>query len=207
MRRMIKGSTRGTMVRGMTSATTVIGSLAVAGCDSRPDEAIDGAREAFAVVDAAGAAEYAPEAMSRLAGIETRLAAELEVQDERFGVFRRYDRAARLADSLQTAAASTNEQVAIAREQVRLETEALIERTRVALEETMVLWTTAPIGEGSAADRVALRGDLDGASALLEEAQAALSNGRYVEAKSKTTLALETTQRVRTALDNPVFIF
>ncbi|MDX1396632.1 MAG: hypothetical protein R3195_19785 [Gemmatimonadota bacterium] len=186
----------------------VLGILVVAAslaaCGDVPTAEIEAAHAAVEAARVAGAADYTPEAMAALDELSSQVTAELAAQDEKMPILRSYGRATELADSLEALAMSTTEQVATAREEVRVETEQLVADVRAALAEGEGLWTEAPRGKGTSVDLVALQGDLAGVRTVLTEAETALAEGRYVEARAKAQSALEATRGVNAAIRNAI---
>ena len=70
----------------------------------------------------------------------------------------------------------------------------------MALDEATTLLASAPRGKGSRADLAAMRADLDAAGVALTEAEASLTDGTFLDAKSKATSAKEMIQGVKDAI-------
>ncbi|HEX9887330.1 MAG TPA: hypothetical protein VGA70_12620 [Longimicrobiales bacterium] len=174
--------------------------LAAGACADPPAEAIALAAEAREAALAAGAEEYAPEALNQVAEARAAMEAELAVQSERWAVRRAYGRAQELADTYRVAAEQAEAAAGAAREQVRQEATDLLALARQALTEARDALAVAPVGKGSRADVEALIADLDTAAQGLDDADAALAAERYLEARSMVSAAREIIDRVGAAV-------
>lgn len=174
--------------------------LGLAACEDPPEPAIQSARAALTSAETAGAGEYAPDSLAAAEAAQQALDAELTVQEEKFGMFRDYEEATRLATEAQAAADRAAADAEAGKQQVRRETEALVAQARAIVDEASTLLASAPRGKGSEVDLAVLQADISGAGALLPEVEQSLAAGRYLEAKSRAESALATAQGVKDAV-------
>jgi len=174
--------------------------LALTACSKPPTDALNAADAAQQAAMAAGADEYAPEAMNAVAEAKAALDAELAAQGEKMSLTRSYKHAEELAAAYQAAADQATTAAAAAKEQAKQEATTLISEGRMGLDEATTLLASAPRGKGSAADLAAMRADLEAAGVALTEAEASLTNGMFLDARSKATSAKEAIQRVKDAV-------
>lgn len=178
----------------------LVAAVALAGCAKPPQEAIAAGEQAQQAAQAAGAPEYAPDAMNAVIEAKAALDAELAAQGEKMSLTRSYTHAGELAAAYQTAAEQASAAATAGMEQAKQEATTLIADGRIALDEAAALLASAPRGKGSAADLAALRTDLDAAGATLTEADTALASGMYLDARAKATSAREIIDRVKAAV-------
>jgi hypothetical protein len=190
------------MNRNVFRASFAFGAaLALAACGSPPNESINTAEQAQETAEAAGAAEYAPEAYNAAVQAKAALDAEMTVQNERMALRRNYGRAEELATAYQTAAEQAATAAVEAKEQARQEATDLIAQTRSELDEVRSMLATAPVGKGTSADLAALRGDLETADTGLTEAETALTEERFLEARTKATTSRDLVAGVRSSIE------
>lgn len=191
---MSRIASRRSAVLALLAVTTV------AACSKPPAEAITAADEAQQAALAAGADEYAPEAMNAVVEAKAALDAEIAAQGEKSSFSRSYKQAEELAAAYKAAADQAAAAATAGKEQAQQEATAFITAGRAALEEATAILASAPRGKGSAADLAAMQADLEGAGLALTEAETALSAGSFLEARTKAASAQETIQRIKDAV-------
>jgi hypothetical protein len=179
----------------------LLGLAVVSGCAKPPQEAIDTARQALESARAAGAADYAPQALKSAEDAVAQLDAELQAQQKKFALFRSYKNLTTMAESAKTAGETAVAEANTGKERARGEAEAAIAQARTALTEAQSLLSTAPAGKGSQMDIEAMKNDLMGVETSVAEADRAYQEGRFLEAKSKADAANAQAMSVKTAVD------
>lgn len=182
-------------------AVAVLVTLAVAGCAKPPVDAIAAAEDAQRTAMAAGAQEYAPEAVSVMTEAKAAMDAELSAQNERMFLRRSFKQAEALAVAYRQAADQATSTANSAREQARQEATTLITESKMALDEVNGLLAAAPVGKGSRADLAAMKADLETAANGLAEAEASLTAERFLEAKSQATSARQIIDQVKASIE------
>jgi predicted DNA-binding protein YlxM (UPF0122 family) len=177
-----------------------VAAVVLAGCAKPPQMEIDAAK---AALDAsrASAAEYAASSLSAAEDALNQLNAELKAQEDKFALFRNYDKAKELSMAAKAAAEKAAADAEAAKEAVRAETVSLLESAKTSLTEVTEMIAKAPRGKGSAADLTVLKADVDAAAATFAEIEAALAEGRYLDAQAKARAANDTIARVRSEIE------
>jgi hypothetical protein len=171
--------------------------IAATGCAKPPEAEIQAVSTAIQGAQSAEAAEYAPESLAAAESAKRDLDAELKVQEEKFSLFRSYDKAKELAAAAKTAADKAAADAAEGKNQARDEATALLSEVRTAIEETKTLLDKAPRGKGSQADIAAMKSDLAGIETSLAEVDSAMTEERYLQAKAKAAAAKQNIEQIK----------
>lgn len=158
---------------------------ALAGCAKAPDAELQAAQSALDAAKAAGAETYAPESLSRAEDTLAQAQAEIDAQNDKFALFRSYQRATELLAQAKTEAEQAQADAEAGKEQARREAQGALEQARTALDSATAALETAPRGKGAGADIEAMRADLEALTQSLAEAEAAFAAEDYLNAKSK----------------------
>ena len=185
----------------IVSGIAVLAAVSASACFRAPVPEIEAAAVAIETAIADGAPEYAPEDFAAAQEAQTALQTELKAQGERFVLLRSYGDAKMMAQNAMLFGTRASTQAKAAQHDTWVDTEDLVVRAREALTEVSAMLAAAPTGKGTAADLAAMRGDLEGVDQAVTEAEAAVVDGDLLEARSKATAALETTERVRAAIE------
>lgn len=188
------------MTRNRMMILLFVAAVVLAGCAKPPQMDIDAAK---AALDAsrASAAEYAASSLSAAEDAMNQLNAELKAQEDKFALFRNYDKAKELSAAAKAAAEKAAADAEAAKEAVRAETISLLESAKTSLTEVTEMIAKAPRGKGSAADLTVLKADVDAAAATFAEIETALAEGRYLDAQAKARAANDTIARVRSEIE------
>jgi hypothetical protein len=171
--------------------------LFVTGCSKAPQAEIEAAKAALEQAAVAEADVYATDQYASAEDAMKQLEAELTVQEEKSSLFRRYGKAKELAAEVQTASAAAADAAVAGKEQVKAEAADAIAATRELLAEVQTLLAKAPTGKGTQADLAAMKADVEGVQTALDEAEATLSAGGYMEAKTGADAAREVLDEVK----------
>jgi hypothetical protein len=175
--------------------------LTAMGCAKPPEADLSAARQAIEAARSAEATEYAPESMQAAEDAMRAVEAELQVQEEKFALFRSYkDAKAKVAD-VQSAAQKAQTDAQAGKEAMRAQATEAIAAARTRIEETKTLLASAPTGKGTAADIAMLKNDLMSAETMLGEAEAALAAGKVKEALANTNAAMSGADQVKMAVE------
>ncbi|MGD2155184.1 MAG: hypothetical protein PVG79_18100 [Gemmatimonadales bacterium] len=188
-------------MRTMRYALPTVLLIFAAACAKSPQAEVDAAQAALDSAKAAEAAEYAPESLTAAEDAMAKLDAEIQAQQGRFFMFRSYDQAKLDAQAAVEAARVAATDAVAAKERARVAASEVLTHANALLSEVSQMLAVAPAGKGTAMDIAALRGDLQSASQILQEAQQAFDAGRYNEATAKATGAVAATEEVRAAIE------
>jgi len=171
--------------------------LFVTGCSKAPQAEIDAAKAALEQAAVAEADVYAVDQYAAAEDAMKALEAELTVQEEKSALFRRYGKAKELTADVMTASATAEEAAVAGKAQVQAEATDAIAATRELLAEVQKMLAKAPTGKGTQADLAAMKADLEGVATALDEADAALAAGGFMEAKTGADAAREVLEQVQ----------
>ena len=170
-----------------------------AACSEPPRTEIDAVKATLEEAATAGAREYAVESFKAAEDARAALDAELGAQEGKW--FPSYTRAAELAAAAKTAADKAVGDATAGKEKAKADATAAIEQARAVLAEAQVLLDKAPRGKGTAADREAMKTDLQTAGTTISEAEAALDGGNFHQALAKAEAAQSAATAVKTAVE------
>jgi hypothetical protein len=178
--------------------------LTVLSCAKPPQETIDSAGTSVEEAKLAEAADYAPESMKAVEDAQAALQAELDAQEQKFGLFRSYTKTEELTKSVEEAAQKAKADAITGKEQAIAETEVLIAEAKEAVENAKKMLKKAPRGKGAEADINELKSDIAEAESAITEAEEAYANGIYLEAKAKAEAAKSTAELVSTDIETAI---
>ena len=184
--------------------TTLSMTVLAGGCASPPSEQIDAAQSSLESAGAGAATEYAPDSYAAAQTAMQSLQAELAAQDQKFAMFRSYDRAGELATAARTAAEDALREASDEKQRVREEATELIADAQAVLQEATLLLSQAPGGKGTEADLEALRADLDLVATELLSAETGLDTERYREAQAHAGSAHQIASRVKSSIEQAI---
>jgi hypothetical protein len=171
--------------------------LCVTGCSKAPQAEIDEAKAALEQAAVAEADVYAAEQYAAAEDAMKRLEAELTVQEEKSSLFRRYGTAKELVAEVTTASEAAATAAVSGKAQVQAEATDAIAATRELLAEVQQMLAKAPTGKGTKADLAAMKADLEGVATALDEADATLAAGGFMQAKTGADAAREVLEQVQ----------
>lgn len=176
----------------------------LAGCAKPPQADIDSARKALKDAEAAEASEYAPKALAAVRDAEAALDAELKAQEEKFALFRSYKKSTELATAAKAASAKAASEANAGKERAKQEAQSTISRAKTAVQEVKVLLESAPKGKGTAADLAAFQSDLATLEMSINEIEASLPKGKYLDAKARAEAALRDVEGIREEINRAI---
>lgn len=186
------------------SSRTLVCTAAIAllaGCSTPPEQDLATARDTFERARESRAEQFAPEAWDAASRAEASLQAELLVQEERSILVRNYSEAKRLAGETSRAARQAQDESEVAQQAVRKAVEGSIGEARTTLAEVRSGLEGAPSGKETTVDLASMKSETLSIETLLDEAESALDAGDYLDAKSKTQLALQSLDQIKAELD------
>ena len=178
--------------------------LVVAGCAKPPTVEMEAARAAMAEATKAEAETYAPEAMQSARSATQAYEEEVKLQEGKFALFRKFDKAKTMVAEATTAAQTAATQSVENKNRVRTEVTSMIGETRTLLAEAQAMLEKAPRGKGSALDLQVMGSDLTAAGTAIDEAQALLDQDKLMDARAKVQAANSTIASVKTSIEQAV---
>lgn len=180
--------------------TLVLGlAVTMVGCGAAPTADVDAAKTAITNATTAGAADYAASSLKAAEDAQAALDAELKAQDGKW--FKSYDKAKELAVAAKAAGDKAAADATAGKDQAKADATQGIADAKTALAAAEELLKKAPKGKGSAADLAAMKTDLTTAGTTITEAETALNDGKYLDAKAKAESAKNAAATVTTAVE------
>jgi hypothetical protein len=194
---VIAGPVRAHPMKKLSVLSVLAGAalLSVA-CAKEPTEALNASTAALAAARTAEAADYAPAALAAAETAQAALEAELKAQAEKFALTRSYTKAAELATAAKAAADAAAAEAVTGKEQMKTEATTLVAGVRSAVDAAKAALAQAPKGKGTAADLEAMKADVAGVETALADMDAAISGGKYKDAKVKAEAAKATLDKI-----------
>ena len=168
-------------------------------CATPPKADIDAAKTAISDAEAAGAAEYATDSLKAAQDAQAALDAELKAQEGTW--MKSFDKAKELATAAKAAGEKATTDATAGKEKAKAEATQGIADAKAALTEAQAMLAKAPKGKGTAADLAAMKTDLETAATTITEAEAALGNVKYLDAKAKAESAKTAAGTVKAAIE------
>jgi len=158
------------------------------GCAKPPQDQINAAQ---ASLDAAKplASEYAPDSLRAAEDAKAALDAELKAQEAKFALFRSYKKTDELVNDLKAKSEKAAADGKAGEEQAKNDATTAINDATTAVTDAKAQLDKAPKGKGTAADLEAMKADLAAAESTINDANAAMSSGKYKDAKAKAEAA------------------
>lgn len=192
-------------VRNAAIPVILIAAIALmAGCSKEPTLAIQDAEASLASLQGAGAAEYAPQALSDAQNAMAQMKAEVEAQKGKFVLFRSFKNAEAMALTAKQTAEAGVVTTEANKAAAKAEAENALAAARAALTEAQALVATAPVGKGSELDIKMMQGDLMGVETSLADADGTLAAGRFNEARTKAQAAMNAANTIAADVNNAI---
>jgi HPt (histidine-containing phosphotransfer) domain-containing protein len=159
--------------------------LFIAGCAKPPTEDIDSAKQAVESAKSAGAEKYLPD---NAKGLDDELSAamdEVKVQDGKFPLFRKYDKAKEMFASARTNAEKLKTDTFAKKEEAKKNAIASLGEANSSISNANAMLEKAPAGKETKAEIEALKGDIKAAEDSLSEVQKAIDGEDYSGATAK----------------------
>ena len=157
--------------------------LSASGCSKAPAQDLQSAAASLEEARNAGADAYAPDSFSRAQQSLEQAKAEIAAQDKKFVLLRSYGKAKTLLSQARTDAGTAKLDSASNKQQFKGQAEESMTQARTSLEAARAALLTAPAGKDARADLEAMRGDLDGLTTALADAETAMTASDFAGAK------------------------
>jgi len=171
----------------------------VVGCAKPPQVELDKAKAALNTAAEAEAATYAPQAWQAAQDAMNAVNAEMEVQANKFALFRSYKKTKELIATAEQAATAAEQAGRAGKEKARQEAQAALDQVRTGLTDAQNMLAELEKckrkPKGFKQDMELLQGNLDGLNASLPEIESAMTKEEFLTAKS---LAEQLQQRITT---------
>ncbi len=158
----------------------------IAGCAKPPTEDIDAAKGSVETAKSAGAEKYLPDNAKKVNDELSAAMDEVKVQDGKFPLFRKYDKAKELLASVKGNAEKLKADTAAKKEEVKKNAIAVMEEAKGAVGNAKAMLEKAPQGKETKADIEAMTGDIKGLEDSLPEVRKAIDGENYDDAVAKS---------------------
>lgn len=157
----------------------------LAGCAKQPTMEMNEAQKAVGEAKAAGSERYLPEDTKKVDDSLTAALDEVKAQDEKFALFRNYEKAKQMLAQVKVDAEKVKADTAAKKEEAKKNAIAGQGAAKAAIEEAKALLAKAPMGKGAKADIEAMKGDIKGLEDSLPELQQLIDKEDYLTAIDK----------------------
>jgi hypothetical protein len=192
------------MHRNARVLVVVVATVATVACAKPPQAQIDAAHASIDKATAAGAGEYAPEALNAARDAQAKLDAEVKAQQGKLALTRSYDEATKLATAAADAGQRASTEAAQRKQALQTEASTAVVGARAAIQDAETALGSAPKGRGGKAGLEALQSDLTAAKTTLGEAETALKGEHFMDVKAKADAAEERAVGVKSAIEQAV---
>lgn len=176
--------------------------VALSGCAKKPEQEIKEAREAVDAVVALGGERYAAEELRQLTDSLNAAMNEVNTQDAKF--IKNYDKAKEMLSKVNAGAEKLKAEIPVRKEKARNDALAALETAKASVGEAKALLSKAPGGKGSRADIEALRADVSGLEASLEDVNGLIAAEDYLSAIDKSNAINEKALEVKTQVTQAI---
>ena len=192
-------------VRNAAIPVILIAAIALlAGCSKEPVLAVQDAEASLTKLQGAGAAEYAPQALSDAQNAMAQMKAEIEAQKGKFVLFRSFKNAEAMALTAKSTAEAGVVTTEANKAAAKAEAENALAAARAALVEAQRLVAEAPVGKGSELDIKMLQSDLMGVEQSLADADGTLAAGSFNQARTKAQAAMNAANTIAGDVNNAI---
>jgi hypothetical protein len=176
-------------------AIMVLMLMAIAGCDSVPQEQIDEVNAAFDAAKKAGADKYVPEKFNAAKQALDRALAV--VKEEESAMFSNFDEARNLIAAAKTAADEAAQAAPVKKAEVKAEAEALLAQIPGEVKSAMDAWRKAPRGKGTREALEQFKSEIEQADASQAEITTAIANEDYLTARQNAQATIKKLQSIQ----------
>ncbi len=178
------------MRKALLAISLVLGfTILLAGCASAPTQEINASKAAIAAIQTDDVRTYAPESLKAAEDELNKALADVQAQDNKFGLSRDYKQASTMLKSAQDLAEKAKNDAQVAKAKAKSDAETTIAALPQTIEEAKKALAKAPRGKDTKADLEAMQNDLKLAEEALGEANTAMAQSKYSDALAKAESA------------------
>jgi hypothetical protein len=171
--------------KSIWTVALVATTLTIAACAKAPETELASAQAAIEQARAAEAEKYAAEGYRAANDSLAAAQAEIQAQNSKFALFRKYDRATALIAASQSAATKAQSDAAVNKQAAKTAAEEALATATAAVDSAKTMLDRAPVGKDNRADVEMMKTDLAGAETNLESVRQAIAQEDYLGAKSQ----------------------
>jgi hypothetical protein len=190
---LLKGVTMNkvTMKLSLMVAVCIAASLLFAGCASAPTEEINATKAALTAAQTDDVRTYAADSLKDAEDTLAKATAEVQTQEEKFGLSRDYKAASDLLKQAKDMSAKAVSDAQANKAKTKADAEVLIAGWTTLLADAKKALATAPKGKDTKAELEALQNDLKSAEEAAAAASAAMSQEKFMDALGQAKTAKE----------------
>jgi hypothetical protein len=194
------------MYRKMLRLTVCLAALAAisVGCAKAPEEMVTMARSVIDSVQVAEVEKYAPETYKAAKDSLSAAMSEIEKQNSKFALTRKYTRAKTQLEAASNLARESATQAVANKARIKAEAEDLMTQLQTAIAESETLLGQAPRGKEGAAALEMIKTDIEAVKTSATEVSAAMAKEDYIGAREMARAALEKIQGINTELKTAI---
>jgi hypothetical protein len=183
-----------------------IAALAVisVGCAKAPEELVTMTRSVIDSVQVAEVEKYAPEAYKAAKDSLAAAMAEIETQNAKFALTRKYNKAEVQLKTAADLARSAAEQAVANKARIKAEAEDMMAQMTAAIAEAKTLIDQAPRGKEGRAALELIKSDVAALEMTATEVSAAMAKEDFIGAREMARAALEKIQAINTELKTAI---
>jgi hypothetical protein len=190
------------MFKRVSSLAVALAAFAlIVGCSEAPQTQMKASQDAMQQAQLAEAVQYAPATFQVAQDTMNAAQVEMQKQDSKFALFRRYGKSAELFTAAQRLAEKATADAQTAKEQVRKEDSALVVQIDALMVTAKDAYAAAPKGKGTRADLELIKTDLTSTEQAYVAAVAEYTNGSYLTAKTKLEAVVSQLNRIIGEID------
>jgi hypothetical protein len=188
------------MFKRVSSLAVALAAFAlIVGCSEAPQTQMKASTDAMQQAQLAEAVQYAPAAFQMAQDTMNAAQVEMQKQDSKFALFRRYGKSAELFTTAQRLAERATADAQAAKEQVRKEDSALVVQIDALMVTAKDALAAAP--KGNRADLELIKTDLTSTEQAYVAAATEYTNGSYLTAKTKLEAVVSQLNRIIGEID------
>ncbi len=174
------------------------------GCAKAPEQMVTTARSVIDSVQVAEVEKYAPEQYKAAKDSLSAAMSEIEKQNSKFALTRKYTRAKTQLEAATNLARESAAQAVANKARIKAEAEDLMTQLQTAIAESNTLIAQAPRGKEGAAALEMIKTDITAVETSATEVSAAMAKEDYIAAREMARAALEKIQAINTELKTAI---
>ncbi len=174
------------------------------GCAKAPQEEVTTARSVLDSVQVAEVEKYAPEQYKAAKDSLDAALTEIEKQNSKFALTRKYGKAQTQLEASQSLARSAAEQAVANKARIKAEAEDMMAQMTAAIAEAKTLIEQAPRGKGEAAALESIKNDVAALEMTATEVSNAMAKEDFIGAREMARAGLEKIQGINQELKTAI---
>jgi hypothetical protein len=174
------------------------------GCAKAPQETVTTVRSVLDSVQVAEVEKYAPEQYKAAKDSLDAALTEIEKQNSKFALTRKYGKAEAQLQASQSLARSAAQQAVANKAKIKAEAEDMMAQMQAAIAEAKTLIEQAPRGKGEAAALESIKNDVAALEMTATEVSNAMAKEDFIGAREMARAGLEKIQGINTELKTAI---